>query len=68
MLPTTPLCGGGLRVPGLLYRHRSWQSGDFYLLVAWGELWQVPYLASHRLVKQNLRGALPLRTPAPNAK
>lgn len=29
------------------------QSGDYrvFFLMAWGHLWQVPYLASHRLVK-----------------
>lgn len=40
----------------------------YLFLAAWGVFVQVPYLASHRLVKQNLRGALPLRTPAPNTK
>ena len=46
------------------------QSGDSRVFFSGGVgvFWQVPYLASHRLVKQNLRGALPLRTPAPNTK
>lgn len=57
--------------PGLLHGHRSSAVRGLSCIFSdgvGGHLWQVPYLASHRLVKQNLRGALPLRTPAPNTK
>lgn len=61
--------------PGLLHGHRSSAVRGVSCIfsdgvggIFGGASLQVPYLASHRLVKQNLRGALPLRTPAPNKK
>lgn len=68
MLPTTPLCGGGLRVPGLLYRHRSWQSGDFYLLVAWGELCKFPIWPATGWSNRTCEGRCPFepRPPIPD--
>lgn len=56
--------------PGLLHGHRSSAVRGLSCIFSdgVGASLQVPCLASHRLVKQNLRGALPLRTPAPNTK
>lgn len=53
-----------------LHRHHAPADRRFciYLLRQCAASLQVPYLASQRLTKQNLRGAPPLRTLAPKAK